>query len=75
MPVATQPTAIETIRPPGSPRDDQVVKKGTSARSSAPISRIVNLPGSRVGVYTDPSSPDSSPDYRREDFGPDAQVP
>jgi Uma2 family endonuclease len=46
-------------------RDDQIMKKSVYARASIPIYWIVNVPARRVEVYTDPTGPDPTPDYRR----------
>jgi Uma2 family endonuclease len=59
-----------------SVRDDQVVKKAVYARASIPIYWIVNLPANRIEVYSDPTGPDPTPDYRhRADLGPGDQIP
>ncbi len=56
--------------------EDHVVKKALYARSSVPVYWIVNIPDGRVEVYTEPTGPDSSPDYRRRDDYPSgADVP
>ncbi|HEY2154525.1 MAG TPA: Uma2 family endonuclease [Isosphaeraceae bacterium] len=49
---------------------DEVVKKAIYARSSVPVYWIVNIPDRRVEVYTEPTGPNSSPDYRRRDDYP-----
>jgi Uma2 family endonuclease len=57
-------------------RDDQVMKKALYARSSVPVYWIVNIPDRRVEVYTEPTGPDSSPDYcRRDDYPSGADIP
>jgi Uma2 family endonuclease len=56
--------------------EDHVVKKSVYAASSVPIYWIVNIPDARIEVYTDPTGPDSSPDYRRrEDYAAGTEVP
>jgi len=56
-------------------RDDQNVKKKVYAQSAVPIYWIVNIPSRRIQVYTDPTGPDPTPDYRhRSDHGSDDQV-
>jgi Uma2 family endonuclease len=56
--------------------EDHVVKNVLYARSSVPVYWFVNIPDRRVEVYTEPTGPDSSPDYRRrEDHASGADVP
>lgn len=56
-------------------RDDQGVKKTINARSGIAIYWVVNLVAGRLEVYTDPTGPDPSPDYRRRaDLGPGDEV-
>ncbi len=46
------------------------------ARNRVPVYWIINIPDSRVEVYTDPSGPDALPAYRqRRDFGRGQAVP
>jgi Uma2 family endonuclease len=55
---------------------DQQEKKRTYARAAIPIYWIINLSGQRIEVYSDPTGPDTLPDYRqRRDYGPDDAVP
>ena len=57
-------------------REDQSTKKALYALASIPSYWIVNLVANRLEVYTDPTGPDPSPDYRRRsDHGPDDLVP
>jgi Uma2 family endonuclease len=57
-------------------RDDQTTKKALYARAMIPSYWIVNLPANRLEVYSDPTGPDPSPDYRRRsEHGPDDVVP
>jgi Uma2 family endonuclease len=54
-------------------RRDQTTKKRIYALAGIPIYWIINLPASRIEVYTDPTGPPHAPDYRSHtDFGPDA---
>jgi Uma2 family endonuclease len=56
-------------------RDDQNVKKKVYAKSAVPVYWIVNIPARRIEVYTDPTGPDPTPDYRhRADHGSEDQV-
>jgi hypothetical protein len=55
---------------------DQTVMKVIYAHAAIPIYWIVNIPAHRLEVYTDPTGPAGSPDYRqRQDYGPDDDVP
>ncbi|HZY89283.1 MAG TPA: Uma2 family endonuclease [Gemmataceae bacterium] len=55
---------------------DRTVKLQIYARARVPVYWIVNLPDTRVEVYTDPTGPDPAPAYRqRRDFGPADEVP
>jgi Uma2 family endonuclease len=57
-------------------RFDQTKMKATYARAGIPVYWIVNVIDRRIEVYTDPTGPDSNPDYRqRTEFGPEAEVP
>jgi Uma2 family endonuclease len=57
-------------------RKDQTIMKARYAKAGIPIYWIVNLVAGRIEVYTEPTGPDVSPDYRhRQDFGPDDSVP
>jgi hypothetical protein len=57
-------------------REDQTVMKVIYAEAAIPIYWIVNIPARRLEVYTDPTGPGDSPDYRqRRDYGPDEDVP
>jgi Uma2 family endonuclease len=57
-------------------RDDQTTKKALYARAMIPFYWIVNLPSNRLEVYSDPTGPDPSPDYRRRsEHGPDDVIP
>jgi Uma2 family endonuclease len=57
-------------------RDDQTTKKALYALASIPFYWIINLVANRLEVYSDPTGPDPSPDYRRRsDHGPDDVVP
>jgi hypothetical protein len=59
-----------------SVRDDQTTKKTLYALASIMYYWIVNLPANRLEVYSDPTGPDPSPDYRRRsEHGPDDIVP
>ncbi len=56
--------------------EDQSVKKFLYAGTSIPYYWIINLIANRLEVYSDPTGPDSSPDYRRRaDHGPEDNVP
>ena len=55
---------------------DRTLKKGLYARAQFPIYWLVNLPETRIEVYTDPTGPAAQPDYRqRQDYSPDDAVP
>jgi Uma2 family endonuclease len=55
---------------------DRTSKKQIYARARVPVYWIINLPESRLEVYTDPTGPSEQPDYRqRQDFGPADEVP
>ena len=57
-------------------RVDQTTKKALYALASIPYYWIINLIAGRLEVYSDPTGPDPSPDYRRRtDHGPDDVVP
>ena len=59
-----------------SVREDQTTMKAIYASASIPIYWILNLPAGRLEVYSDPTGPDPSPDYRRRsEHGPDDVVP
>jgi Uma2 family endonuclease len=56
--------------------EDQTTKKSLYALASIPYYWLLNLPANRLEVYSDPTGPDPSPDYRRRsDHGPDDVVP
>ena len=51
-------------------RLDQTIMKARYAAAGIPVYWIVNLPADRVEVYSDPTGPDGTPDYRlHEEFG------
>jgi Uma2 family endonuclease len=55
---------------------DQTVMRIIYARAAIPVYWIVNIPDRRLEVYSDPTGPTESPDYRqRRDYGPDDDVP
>lgn len=55
---------------------DRVFKKGIYARASIPLYWIVNLMDRCVEVYSDPSGPTDSPDYRtHREYGPSDELP
>ena len=57
-------------------RADQTTMKAVYAAAGFLVYWIVNLIARRIEVYTDPTGPDPSPDYRRrEEFGPGDSVP
>jgi hypothetical protein len=57
-------------------RVDRTVMKAIYAEVAIPVYWIVNIPDRRLEVYTDPTGPGDSPDYRqRRDYGPDDNVP
>lgn len=57
-------------------RADQSRMKRIYAEAAVSAYWIVNLVARRIEVYTDPTGPDPTPDYRRrEDFGPDDSIP
>lgn len=57
-------------------RVDQTTMRSVYAAAGIVVYWIVNLVANRIEVYTDPTGPDTSPDYRRrDDFGPDDSVP
>jgi len=57
-------------------RKDQVRRKALYARAAIPFYWLVNLPAHRLEVYSDPTGPDPTTDYRkRADHGPDDSVP
>jgi Uma2 family endonuclease len=57
-------------------RADRAMKKSGYARSLIPTYWIVNVPARRIEVYTDPTGPDSAPDYRRrEDHASGVEIP
>ena len=57
-------------------RFDQTKMKTVYARAGIPVYWIVNVVDGRIEVYTDPTGPDSNPDYRgRAEFGPEVEVP
>ena len=59
-----------------SVRDDQTTKRRLYALAAIPFYWLLNLPANRVEVYSDPTGPDPSPDYRRRsDLGPDNAIP
>jgi Uma2 family endonuclease len=59
-----------------SVREDQSTKKTLYALASIKYYWIINLPAKRLEVYSDPTGPDPSPDYRRRsEHGPDDVVP
>ncbi len=46
------------------------------AADSIPIYWIINIPGARVEVFTDPTGPTETPSYREHrSYGPDDEVP
>jgi Uma2 family endonuclease len=56
--------------------EDQTTKKALYALASIPYYWLLNLPANRLEVYSDPTGPDTNPDYRRRsDHGPDDAVP
>lgn len=74
-PVAAEVAILVEIAD-SSLRDDQTLKKRMYATAAIPTYWIVNLPARRVEVYTDPTGPDPTPDYRRRtDHGPADGVP
>ncbi len=55
---------------------DRTLKKRIYAFAAIPVYWIVNLSENQFEVYTDPSGPAESPDYReRQDYGPSDEVP
>jgi Uma2 family endonuclease len=59
-----------------SVHDDQTTKKMLYARAGIPVYWLINLPAWRVEVYSNPTGPDPTPDYRhRSDHGLDDLVP
>ncbi|MBU4271595.1 MAG: Uma2 family endonuclease [Planctomycetes bacterium] len=55
---------------------DRSTKKRIYARAGIPVYWIVNMPERRIEVYSDPTGPGESPDYRRhEDYAAGAEVP
>jgi Uma2 family endonuclease len=55
---------------------DQTIMKARYAAAGILVYWIVNLRDDRVEVYSDPTGPDSTPDYRRrEEFGRGDSVP
>lgn len=55
---------------------DRTLKKRIYARANVHVYWIVNLPESKVEVYTVPSGPAAQPDYaERRDYGPDNEIP
>jgi Uma2 family endonuclease len=57
-------------------RRDRVIKARLYARAGIPIYWIINLPGGRVEVHTEPSGPSDSPAYKqRHNFGRTRTVP
>lgn len=57
-------------------RLDQTIMKARYAAAGILVYWIVNLVADRVEVYSDPTGPDGSPDYRRrEEFGRGEAVP
>ena len=59
-----------------SVHEDQTTMKAIYAAASIPFFWLLNLPANRVEVYSDPTGPDPSPDYRRRsDHGPDDAIP
>jgi hypothetical protein len=55
---------------------DQSIKKRIYARAGIPIYWVLNLPDRRLEVYSDPSGPCDSPDYRQHaDYALSAEVP
>jgi Uma2 family endonuclease len=55
---------------------DQTTKKMLYARAGIPVYWLINLPAWRIEVYSDPTGPDPSPDYRRRtDHGLEDVVP
>ena len=57
-------------------RLDQSIMKARYAAAGILVYWIVNLPGDRVEVYSEPTGPDGTPDYRRrEEFGRGDSVP
>jgi Uma2 family endonuclease len=54
---------------------DQGIKKRLYARSEFPVYWVVNLVDRRIEVYTEPTGPVETPDYRhRRDYGPEEIV-
>jgi Uma2 family endonuclease len=57
-------------------RRDRVIKARLYARAGIPVYWIVNLPGGRVEVHTEPSGPTKTPTYnQRRNFGRTRNVP
>lgn len=57
-------------------RLDQTIMKARYAAAGILVYWIVNLPADRVEVYSEPTGPDGTPDYRRrEEFGRGDSVP
>jgi Uma2 family endonuclease len=55
---------------------DQVFKKSLYAEAGIAVYWVVNLVERRVEVYTEPSGPGRSPDYRsRRDYAPSDEMP
>ena len=55
---------------------DRTLKKGLYARARFPVYWLVNLPETRIEVYTDPTGLAPQADYRqRQDYGPSDAVP
>ena len=56
--------------------EDQGFKKFLYARASIPFYWIINIPANRLEIYSDPTGPEPSPDYRRRtEFGPEDVIP
>lgn len=57
-------------------RLDQTIMKARYAAAGIPAYWIINLPADRVEVYSEPTGPDGTPDYRRrEEFNRGDSVP
>ena len=55
---------------------DRGTKKGIYAGAAIPAYWIVNIPGRRIEVYSDPTGPSATPDYRsRRDYGEAEEIP
>ena len=74
--VGPQDVALVVEAADASLPEDQTIKTALYARSSIPFYWIINIPANRLEVYSDPTGPDPSPDYRRRsEHGPDDVIP